>query len=381
MLDQASQVIVPEESELEDPTPRSDLRPTPRSELCDAVGDAEADVAQWVKNLKAEERRLKEEGRRLRLELRRARPTASIAGTLHQELFGGVTASSCPSGTAGAAAEGEATLEAADLKPRLEQHQAVESRLKSEVAALKDRMRLQEELEQEAARLISALRPGASERPAALAGLAPTTREVRLTREIVELRQWLALLERQASEFRALAGSSHGRSHGPTVAAVASSARPGPGTSSDSHASGIATGTENVPDFALSPAKGGTLATVPDFALSPEEGKMVTALGESRPMSPAAPPSTPRPGMDHRSQRQEFRRLQQLDFVTRRLHEVLRSRGAGVSETAASSPAVPPPQSTAPSSVSGTSLSVKSELLEQQLQAFYERFLLRRRFS
>merc|ERR1712232_405752 len=82
------------------------------------------------------------------------------------------------------------------------------------------------------------------------------------------------------------------------------------------------------------------------------------------------------------SERNEIRRLQQLDCVALRLHEELRRRAAEGSNppSVASSPPRMHSSSLAPSQC-GTSysqLSTKSVLLEQQIDKFCSRFLLRR---
>lgn len=364
----------------------------------------DSEAIQQFKKLAAQECQLREEGRRLRIALRRARPAASIAGTLHQDLFGGSAASiSAPTAVQSAGvdeapadaapastAEGSGTAEeAADLQMRLEHVEAIESHIASEVATLKDRYRLQQELEAEAARLMAMLRPGADETPAARAGLAPTTREVRMTREIVELRQWKSLLDKQASELRKLVGNvkrPRGGEH--TTAGIEPGSTPAP---TDTSATDVDTSGflgDGVPDFALSPTKAsaqGSAAFTPADRFSMEQSRSpaLATPGPGTPRPTASPGTprpaaarTPQPGAERGSQRQEVRRLQQLDFVTRRLHEVLRSR-SGTPATGASSPLAP--TDSAPSSVCGTSFSAKSELLEQHVQAFYERFLLRRR--
>lgn len=84
------------------------------------------------------------------------------------------------------------------------------------------------------------------------------------------------------------------------------------------------------------------------------------------------------------SQRGDTRRLQQLDSVALRLHEELqRRRSAGSCQGSATSSPPRLPGSRPPSlpSYCGTSfskLSGKSEVLEQQIEAFYNRFMVRR---
>jgi len=86
-----------------------------------------------------------------------------------------------------------------------------------------------------------------------------------------------------------------------------------------------------------------------------------------------------------RSQRGEIRQLQQLDSVALRLHEELRRRRSlGSAASATSSPlqriSATQASSHAPS-YCGTSfsrISTKSEMLENQLEGFYKRFMVRR---
>lgn len=255
---------------------------------------ASEQLCEELRKLEAEDQRLKGENRRLRSELRRVRPSARIASSLHQDLF-----SPMPRGSA-AASEVEppvANTKGEDsLHEQLVNAQGTTSQRVSEVADLKKRLAAQEALQSQAAELAAILeqRSGSKADEELPAEPGPiTSREARLVRETVELRQRVAQLEDRVQQLQA------------------------------AHASGR---------------------------------------------------QTPN------GQRGEIRRLQQLDSVALHLHDELRrrrSRGSSASATS-SPPRMLPSQASSRCGTSFSRMSTKSEVLGQHIEAFYNRFNVRR---
>lgn len=271
--------------------------------------DADDPRSMELRRLEAEGQRLAGENQRLRSELRRARASASIASTLHQEIF---ASQRCHP----VAADAEVSAESeACLLEQLQRAETETSQRTAEVAELNEKLAAQEALDAEAAGLVAELEgrgragksSGTESLPGELEPCVPTVREVKLVRETDELRQRVAFLERRVEELRA---------------SQSASGSPGPASSRDR--------------------------------------QTVQQLG-----------------------RGDVRRLQQLDSVALRLHEELRRRGTPAHSAAASAASSPGQRRSAaqPPSVCGTSvskLSTKSEVLDGQLEAFYNRFMVRR---
>lgn len=79
------------------------------------------------------------------------------------------------------------------------------------------------------------------------------------------------------------------------------------------------------------------------------------------------------------SQKGEIRQLQQLDSLALRLHEEIRCRrSSGSAASAASSPMHRFPQAASRCGSYISRMSTKSEVLEQQIDGFYKRFMIRR---
>lgn len=274
-----------------------------------------------LQRLEGEQLRLTGESQRLRSQVRKARASASIASSLHQELFcsqprAPATASECgPSATSADDAAALVTPEASsDAISELHAAEALTLQREAEVVELKKKLASQEALQAQTAQLVATLDEhnkglgradnGASD------DIGPvSSREARLARETTQLRQRVRALEQQVQQMRAADTTG------------ASSRLPG--------------------------------------------------SGRQTPLC----------------QRDEIRRLQQLDRVNLKLHEELqRCRPRSNCPSAASSPPRRLPVGQASSlgqalSQCGTSfskLSVKSEMLEQQLEAFRKRYMVRR---
>lgn len=160
-----------------------------------------------VHQLEAEEQRLSGEGRRLRTELRRARAPAHIASRLHQDLF--CPALRVPALASEAPREAEAT--ATEVRPEasaalLEQLHSLErlaSEREAEVEGLKKRLAEQEVIQSQATELAVALeqRFHGSNGEVALEAAPKSAREVRLVREIAELRRQIGQVSGEFSDY------------------------------------------------------------------------------------------------------------------------------------------------------------------------------------